>query len=358
MILGTVGSGLSSGSSFCYPLPMKALFIGGTGLISSAVSRLAVERGIELALLNRGQRGEFFPLGARQIIADHRDPKAVKEALHGETFDVVADWIAYTPAQAAQDVELFSGRTGQFFFISSASAYQKPATHYLITESTPLANPFWQYSRDKIACEELFLREYREKGFPVTIVRPSLTYGVTQIPAAVGSWNHPWTLVDRMRKGRPIVVPGDGTSLWTMTHNSDFAKGFVGLMGNIHAIGHAFHITSDEVLTWNQIYGLIGAAAGAQPDLVHVSSDFIAAFDPDQRGSLIGDKAQCGVFDNSKIRAFVPGYTATIPFAQGVRESVQWFEKHPERCIIDDKFNALCDRIVGAHQTALASARP
>ena len=349
--------GLSPCGGFCYPPPMRALFIGGTGLISSAVSRLAVERGIELSLLNRGQKGEFFPKGARQITADSRDPRAVKEALRGEDFDVVADWIAFTPAQAAQDVELFSGRTGQFFFISSAIVYQKPATHYLITESTPLANPFWQYSRDKIACEELLLREYRDKGFPVTIVRPSLTYGVTQIPAAVGSWNHPWTLVDLMRRGRPIVVPGDGTSLWTMTHNSDLAKGFVGLMGNIRAIGHAFHITSDEVLTWDQIYGLIGAAAGARPDIVHVASDFIAAFDPEQKGSLIGDKAQCGVFDNSKIRAFVPGYAATVPFAQGMRESVQWFEKHPERCTIDDAFNTLCDRIIGAQTTALAAAR-
>jgi len=337
---------------------MKALFIGGTGLISSAVSRLAVDRGIELALLNRGQRGEFFPAGARQILADNRDPSAVKEALRGETFDVVADWIAYTPAQAAQDVELFDGRTGQFIFISSASVYQKPPTHYLITESTPLSNPFWQYSRDKIACEELFLREYREKGFAVTIVRPSLTYGLTQIPAAVGSWLHPWTIIDRMRRGRPIIVPGDGTSLWTMTHNSDLAKGFVGLMGNVHAIGHAFHITSDEVLTWNQIYSLIGAAAGVQPDLVHVSSDFISAFDPELRGTLIGDKSQSGVFDNSKIKAFVPGYVATVPFSVGVRESVHWFERHPERCTIDERFNSLCDRIAGAHQGALALARP
>jgi nucleoside-diphosphate-sugar epimerase len=336
---------------------MKALFIGGTGLISSAVSRLAVERGIELTLLNRGQKDEFFPRGARQIIADYRDPKAVREALGGQSFDVVADWIAYTPEHAAQDVELFSGRTGQFFFVSSASAYQKPPTHYLITESTPLANPFWQYSRDKIACEELLLRQYREKGFPVTIVRPSLTYGVAQVPAAFGSWEHPWTLIDRMRKGRSVVVPGDGTSLWTMTHNSDLAKGFVGLMGNIHAIGHAFHITSDEVLTWDQIYGLIGAAAGTRPDIVHVSSDFIAALEPEQRGNLIGDKAQCGVFDNTKIRTFVPGFTATVPFSEGVRESVQWFERHPERCTVDERFNALSDRIVAAHRAALESAR-
>ncbi len=335
---------------------MKALFIGGTGLISSAVSRLAVERGVDLTLLNRGQRGEFFPRGARQIVADHRDAQAVRDALRGQTFDVVADWIAFTPEQASRDIELFSGRTGQFFFISSASAYQKPATHYLITESTPLFNPFWQYSRDKIACEELLLKEYREKGFPLTIIRPSLTYGPAQIPAAVGSWNHPWTLVDRMRRGKKIVVPGDGTSLWTMTHNTDLAKGFVGLMGNIRAIGHAFHITSDEVLTWNQIYLLIGAAAGARPEIVHLSSDFIAAFNPEDLGNLTGDKAQCGVFDNAKIRSFVPGYVATVPFADGVRESLKWFEAHPERCTIDDAFNALCDRMIQANETALRAA--
>ncbi len=337
---------------------MKALFIGGTGLISSAVSRLSVERGIDLTLLNRGQRGEFFPPGAQQIVADIGDPAAVKKALRGKSFDVVADWIAYTPDQAARDIELFAGSAGQFFFISSASAYQKPPAHYLITESTPLANPYWQYSRDKIACEDLLMREYRERGFPVTIIRPSLTYGVTQIPAAVGSWNHPWTLVDRMRRGRKIVVPGDGTSLWTITHNSDLAKGFVGLMGNVRAIGHAFHITSDEVFTWNQIYGLIGAAAGVQPDIVHLASDFIVAFNPDDLGNLTGDKAQCGVFDNTKIKTFVPGYVATVPFAQGVRDSIQWFERHPERQTIDQEFNSLCERMIQANDSALRAARP
>jgi nucleoside-diphosphate-sugar epimerase len=336
---------------------MKALFIGGTGLISSAVSRLAVENGVELSLLNRGQRGEFFPKGAKQITADYRDPGAVREALRGLSFDVVADWIAFTPEQAAADVSLFSGRTGQFFFISSASVYQKPPTHHVITESTPLANPYWQYSRDKIACEELLMREYREKAFPVTIIRPSLTYGVSQIPAAVSSWNHPWTLVDRMRKKGKIIVPGDGTSLWTMTHNSDLARGFVGLMGNVRAIGHAFHITSDEVLSWNQIYGLIGAAAGVVPEIVHVTSDMIAAFNPEDLGNLVGDKAQCAIFDNSKLKSFVPGYVATVPFAEGVRESVMWFEKHPERCTVDDAFNALSDRIIAAQEAGLQRAR-
>ena len=200
------------------------------------------------------------------------------------------------------------------------------------------------------------MQEHRASGFPLTIVRPSHTYGVTQIPAAVSSWGHPWTLVDRMRRGRKVVVPGDGTSLWTLTHNSDFAKGFVGLMGNIRAIGHAFHITSDEVLTWNQVYRLIGAAAGAQPDIVHLSSDFIGAFDAEQAAGLIGDKANCGVFDNAKIRAFVPGYVATVPFSEGIRETVQWLEKHPERCTIDEAFNAVCDRMIRANEAALRAA--
>jgi nucleoside-diphosphate-sugar epimerase len=290
-----------------------------------------------------------------QIVADARDRASVRKALGSMEFDVVADWIAFTPDQIESDLELFRGRAGQFFFISSASAYQKPLAHYLVTESTPLANPFWQYSRDKIACEEILNRAYREGGFPITIVRPSLTYGDTQIPAAVGSWEHPWTLVDRMRRGKKIIVQGDGTSLWTMTHNSDLAKGFVGLMGNLHAIGHAFHITSDEVLSWDQIVGAIGAAAGAEPKIVHVASDFLAAANPEVLGGLVGDKSQCAVFDNSKIKAFVPGYVATMPFSEGIARSVRWFEAHPERCTIDPAFNEFSDRVIAAQEKALAS---
>jgi len=335
---------------------MKALFIGGTGLISSAVSQLAVDRGVELWLLNRGKRDEFFPEGAHQIVADYADPPSVRKALGDMSFDVVVDWIAYRPEQAQGDIDLFTGRTKQYIFISSASAYQKPPTDWLITESTPLANPYWQYSRDKIACEELLVTAYRERGFPATIVRPSLTYGVTQIPAAVASWGRPWTVVDRMRRGEKVIVPGDGTSLWTITHNSDFAKGFLGLMGNIHAVGHAFHITSDEAPTWDQIYRMIGAAAGVEPKLVHVSSEFISAFDPPSMGNLIGDKAQSALFDNSKIKRFVPGFVATVPFSVGIRWSVEWFEKHPERCTIDGPFNAVCDRIIAAYEAGLEMA--
>jgi nucleoside-diphosphate-sugar epimerase len=335
---------------------MKVLFIGGTGLISSAVSPLVLEKGMELYLLNRGQRHEFVPRGAKEIVADVKDARGMADALRGHTFDVVVDWIAFTPDQVEADIGLFSGRTGQFIFISSASAYQKPPTHYLITESTPLVNPYWQYSRDKIACEDRLVREYREKQFPMTIVRPSHTYGLTMIPAGYHSWAHPWTLVDRMRKGRKIIVQGDGTSLWTMTHNTDFAKGFVGLIGNPNAVGHTFQITSDEALTWNQITTAIGKAAGVDPDIAHISSDFISAFDPEYRGGLTGDKAQCAIFDNSKIKSFVPGFTATVPFSEGVRWSVEWHEKHPERCTIDEAWNKVADRIIRAHEAGLRMA--
>ena len=336
---------------------MRVLFIGGTGLISTAVSRLVVERGIELTLLTRGRQEEFFPEGAHRITADRQDQDGSRKALAGRTFDAVVNWIVRTPDQAAADVSLFEGTAGQYIFISSASIYQKPLAAVPITESTPLRNPYWQYSRDKIACEELFNTAYRDRGFPVTIVRPSLTYGPTMIPVAFGSWQHPWTVVDRMRRGERVVVHGDGTSLWTITHNTDFAKGFVGLLGNAAAIGHAFHITSDEVLTWDQIVNAIGSAAGVEPKIFHVASDFIAAIDPDSTGNLLGDKAASAVFDNSKIKRFVRGFTASVPFTQGVRESVQWFERHPGRCTIDAAYNALSDRILRAQDGALRSAR-
>jgi nucleoside-diphosphate-sugar epimerase len=335
---------------------MRVLFIGGTGVISSGVSPLAVEKGMDLYLLNRGHSREFVPPGAKQIIADVRDPAAVRMSLQGLSFDAVVDWLVFTPEQVEADIALFSGRTSHYIFISSASAYQKPPTHYPITESTPLANPYWQYSQDKIACEERLMREYRQKQFPVTIVRPSHTYGLTMIPAGYHSWSHPWTLVDRMRKGHKIIVQGDGTSLWTLTHNTDFAKAFVGLIGNPCAVGHAFHITSDEALTWNQITAAIGKAAGVEPNVVHISSDFISQFDHDARGGLVGDKAQCAVFDNAKIKSFVPGFTATVPFSEGVRWSVEWFEKHPERCTLDDAWNRTAENIIEAHETGIRMA--
>ncbi|WP_054939784.1 SDR family oxidoreductase [Paenibacillus ihuae] len=329
---------------------MKVLFIGGTGLISEAVSRLAVERGMELYLFNRGERNEFVPEGAQVIQGDIRDAAGAAAALKGYEFDVVVDWIAFTPEHVQSDIELFAGKTKQYIFISSASAYQKPQKNYLITEETPLVNPYWQYSRDKIACEELLLEVHRTSGFPVTIVRPSHTYGVTAIPAALTSWAHPWSLVERIRKGQPIVIHGDGTSLWTLTHNTDFAKGFVGLLGNPEAIGEAVHITSDESLNWNQIYAAIGVAADREPKVVHISTDFIAAYTPaGTADGLIGDQAVSSVFDNSKIKRLVPEFTATVPFAEGIHRSVEWFEAHPQLCTVDTDWNKMLDTLISRH---------
>ncbi len=328
---------------------MKVLFIGGTGIISAAVSKLAVEDGIELFLFNRGQHKEFVPKGAKVIKGDIKDKSAFTKMLKGKTFDVVVDWLAFVPKDVETDIKLFRGNVGQYIFISSASAYQKPPTHWLITESTPLANPYWQYSRDKIACEDRLMAEYRNTGFPITIVRPSFTYGVNTIPAAINSRTKPWTLVDRMRKGKKIIIHGDGTTLWPMTHNTDFAKGFVGLLSNIQAIGHAFHITSDEVLTWNQIYNVIANAARAKLRPVYIPSDFIAKINPDLAGTLLGDKSWCTIFDNSKIKRFVPDFAATVTFAQGVKRSIEWFEADSKRCTVDDEYNRIMDNLIAAY---------
>ncbi|MCD6417037.1 MAG: SDR family oxidoreductase [Planctomycetes bacterium] len=338
---------------------MKVLFIGGTGLISSACTALAVERGHEMCLLNRGRtRNVPIPEGVSVVRADARDKESVRNAIKGREFDVVVDWIAYVPEHVEQDIELFRGKVGQYIFISSASAYQKPPGDYLITESTPLVNPHWQYSRDKAACEERLLAERRENGFPFTIVRPSHTYGPGQIPVAVGRWEKPWTIVDRMRRGKQVIVPGDGTSLWTVTHNTDFAKGFVGLLGHQQAIGQAFHITSDEALTWDQIYQAIGWAAGVEPDIIHIPSDFIIAFCPWEEGTLLGDKAVSSVFDNSKIKRFVPDFVATTRFIDGVRQSVEWFDADPARCVIDEVANSQWDKIIEVYLSALDQAAP
>jgi len=325
---------------------MKALFIGGTGNISAACSRLALERGVDLHILNRGRRSRSELKDATFITGDFSDAKKLGQLLKGERFDVVANFIAYTPAEVERDIQLFHEKCDQYIFISSASAYQKPPTHPVITESTPLANPFWDYSRNKIACEDLLTRAYRQTGFPATIVRPSHTYE-TVIPVAIGSWED-FTIVDRMRKGKKVIIHGDGTSLWTITHSDDFAKGFVGLMG------HSFHITSDELLNWNQIYQSVAEAAGVELKAVHVASDFICR-EADKigeewiRGNLLGDKANSVIFDNSKIKRFVPGYVATIPFREGIKRTVEWFDAHPERIRIDEKNNALLDAVLNAY---------
>ena len=333
---------------------MKVLFIGGTGIISTAVTRLAAERGIDLTLLTRGQHAADLPAGVRTLTADIADEFAVAQALGNQTYDAVVDWIAFTPDHIERDIRLFRDRTAQFVFISSASAYQHPVGHYLITESTPLANPYWQYSRDKIACEDRLMRAYRDDGFPITIVRPSLTYGDTQIVLAVNSWQKSFTALDRMRRGKKVIVPGDGSSLWVVTHNSDFAQGFVGLLGHRQAIGHAFHITSDEVLTWDQLYRITAEAAGVEPNLIHIASDFLSACHPDELGSLTGDKSSSVVFDNTKIKRFVPGFCAKVPFAEGIQRTIAWFDADPRRRQIDEEANAAWDKLIEAYESGLA----
>ena len=335
---------------------MKVLFIGGTGVISTACTQLAVERGMELTLIRRGQQAASVPDSVRTITADIGDEAAVAQALGGEKFDAVVDWIAYTPDHIERDIRLFRGRTDQYIFISSTSAYQRPVGHYIITESTPLANPYWQYARDKIACEERLMQEYRETGFPFTVVRPSLTYGDTRIILPVNSRPQSYTIVDRMRRGKKVIVPGDGSSLWVVTHNSDFAQGLLGLLCHRQAIGHAFHITSDEVLTWDQIYAITARAAGVEPRVVHIASDFLGACIPRLVGSLTGDKASSVVFDNSKIKRFVPGYRARIPYAEGVARTIAWFDAAPERRPADEEANATWDKIIAAYESGLYEA--
>jgi nucleoside-diphosphate-sugar epimerase len=335
---------------------VKILFIGGTGIISTACTALAAQRGMDVTLVTRGQKlARQLPRGVTSLVADINDP-ALGEKLKGESFDAVVDWIAYTPTDIERDLRLFRGRTRQFVFISSTSAYQKPPTHYLWTESTPFGNPFWEYARNKIACEERLMQAYRDEGFPVTIVRPSLTYGETSIPLVLNSWQKPYTAVDRMLRGQKMVVPGDGTSLWVVTHNTDFAKGLVGLLGQQQAVGEAFHITSDEVLTWDRLFQIVGAAVGVEPQLVHIPSDFIAACIPDKRGTLLGDKSVSVVFDNSKIKRFVPEYSATTNFADGVRQTLAWFNADPARKQIDGQLSSTMDKLVAAYEKGMSEA--
>ena len=334
---------------------MKVLFIGGTGLISSACTRLAIGRGVDLFLLNRGSDPNRAH-GATMITVDVHDEAATERALAGQRFDAVVDWVAFTPEDVERDLRLFGERTGQFIFISSASAYLKPLGDWIIREDTPLANPFWDYARNKITCEERLMRAYRDDGFPVTIVRPSLTYGDTQIPLCVNSWQLPYTAVARMRAGKPVIVPGDGTSLWTITHNTDFAAGFVGLLGRPAALGQAFNIMSDEVLTWDQIYRQTAATAGVEARIVHIASDFIAACMPEMTGTLIGDKAGSAVFDTTKIKRFVPEFRAVTPYAEGIGRTVAWFDADPARQNVDVDLDAAWDRLIAAYERGLAGA--
>lgn len=321
---------------------MKVLFIGGTGNISTPVSRLALLQGFDLYHLNRGTSIQEVP-GVKTLQGDINDA-ITQSLLSNHHWDAVVNWIAYSPADIERDLVLFRDKTRQYIFISSASCYQRPVRHPLITESTPLANPYWKYSQDKIDCEEHLMSAFRKEGFPMTIVRPSLTYD-TVIPISVGGFRE-YTTAQRILDGKPVLIPGDGTSLWTVTHADDFAKGFMGLVGNYHAVGHAFHITSDEIMNWNTIYRTLAEALGRDLHAVHVASETICRLEPDYTGTLLGDKCESTIFDNSKIKSFVPGFQATIPFHLGIRRTLQWFDAHPEKKIVDAKSDVAIERII------------
>jgi nucleoside-diphosphate-sugar epimerase len=323
---------------------MKVLFIGGTGIISSAVSRLAVEKGIELYHFNRGKSHRKIE-GVKNIPGDIRNVEETKQVLKGYFFDVVVNWITFTPEHVQADIEIFTGKTNQYIFISSASAYQKPILKLPITEETPLVNPFWQYSRDKAECERILMNANRKNKFPVTIVRPSHTYDNTLIP---NDWGY--TILDRMLKGKRIIIQGDGTSLWILTHNTDFAVGFVGLFGKKEAIGEAFHITSDELLTWNQIYQMMADELGVPLNAVHIPSDFIAKYNPEHGAGLLGDKAHSVIFDNSKIKKLVPEFSCKIPFSQGVKEIIAWYKNNKDWQVVNEEINKSIDEIIGAYE--------
>ena len=333
---------------------MKALFIGGTGTISTAITKQLAASGCELYLLNRGSRNDILPPNVQTITADVNDETLVAEKLSNHSFDVVCDFFGFTPEHVQRDYRLFKGKTRQYIFISSASAYQKPLGDYRITEGTPLSNPYWEYSRNKIACEEFLLKKYREEGFPITIVRPSHTYDNRSVPLGVHGKNGSWQVIKRMMEGKPVIIHGDGTSLWTMTHNSDFAQAFIGLMGNIHAIGQAFQITSDETLTWNQVYQTIADCLNVELKAYHVSSEFLDAVGSnyDLKGSLIGDKANSVVFDNTKLKQAVPHYCATVRFDQGIKETINNILSNKELQKEDPEFDQWCDKVINALENA------
>ena len=339
----------------------RALFIGGTGTISTAiVKRLVKELDWEVWVLNRGNRISVLPQGVKLVTVDINDEAAVLEKLGDATFDCVCEFIGFTVDQVERDYRLFKGRTKQYIYISSASAYHKPAASYVITEGTSLANPYWEYSRNKIACEDFLMKKYKEEGFPVTIVRPSHTYDERNIPLGVHGKKGPWQVIKRMLEGKPVLIQGDGSSLWTVTWNADFAIGYTGLMGNRHAIGEAFQITSDETLTWDQIYKTIADVLGVELKAYHVSTDFLRAVgDPlgfDFTGSLLGDKSVSVVFDNSKIKRIVPEMTTHVPFDTGVKIALDYVLSHKEECQIDDpEFDAFTDKVIASIENAKAA---
>ena len=323
---------------------MKVLFIGGTGIISSACSELAVKKGIELYHLNRGNAIRTVPDSVQTIIGDIRDKQSIKKKLDGKNFDVVVDWIAYTQEHIETDIEIFKDHVEQYIFISSASAYQTPPTKLPVTENTPLENPFWAYSRGKIDCEKKLMQVYEADNFPITIVRPSHTYDKMTLPL-----QGRYTAVSRMRKGKEVIVHDDGSSIWVLTHHKDFAVGFVGLLGNKKAIGEAFHITSDELLTWNQIFNAVAEAAGTEAKKVYIPSEVINKYDSEWGAGLLGDKTHSMIFDNSKIKNLVPEFNARIPFNQGAQEIMNWFDENPARKVIDESLDKLMDEMVNIY---------
>lgn len=328
---------------------MRLLLIGGTGTISSAITRQLAQSGHELWLLNRGSRKNEVPANVRQIICDINDEAEVLRQIGDTQFDAVCEFIGFVTSQVERDIRLFKGRTRQYVYISSASAYNKPARSPFITEGTALANPYWQYSRDKIACEDLLMKEYRENGFPVTIVRPSHTYCERGVPVSVHGPKGSWQVLKRMMEGKPVLVHGDGSSLWTLTWNEDFARGFIGLLGNPKAIGEAFQIMSDETLTWNQVYQCVANALGVEFKPYYVASDYLAAISPkeyDLTGNLLGDKAVTVVFDCTKLKRAVPGFCATTRFDEGVRRCVDYLLAHPELQVEDPEFDAWCNKVI------------
>lgn len=332
---------------------MKILSIGGTGVISTAVTRLALSQGIEVTLLNRGSTDFHMDGTLRTVRADIRDPAAVRQALAGMRFDAVVDWIAFTPEHCRTDYSLFAGKTDQYIFISTCSAYQKPNALFPITESTPLHNPYWRYSQMKAECEHLLFDLYKKEGFPVTVVRPSSTYNEQKVIVPVTGATTNWTYLKRMLDGKPTVVPGDGTNLWTITHSTDFAKGFVGLLGNFAAVGQAFHITSDEALPWNHIVGIQAKILGVEPNLIHIPADLISMLYPEFSGSLLGDKAESTVFDNSKIKSFVPSFICTTPFSMGARRYIEEYLSNPELQVEDEQYTQKMDNLIDRYQAAI-----
>lgn len=326
---------------------MKVLFIGGTGNISTASSRLALVKDVDLYLLNRGSSKTDIS-GAKMIIGDINSPNELLE-LGKHHWDVVVNWIAFTPEDIERDIALFKGKTKQYIFISSASCYQTPLSYPIITESTPLCNNLWDYSNDKIRCEDRLMKAYRDEGFPITIVRPSLTYD-TVIPIAIGGFKE-YTTANRILNGEEIIVHGDGTSLWTVTHSDDFAKGFVGLLGLTQAIGHAFHITSDEILSWNTIYKILADSLGREANIVHIASDFICKVEPSFTGTLLADKGESVIFDNTKIKTFVPGFKATIPFAIGIKRTLKWLDENPEKKFINMDKNTKIENVLRVYKS-------